>query len=81
MTDRLHKVEALARENGGTRVDGVEVGLGALSHISAAHCREHFERETAGTVAAGAELSLVVSDDPGHPQAQDIVLRSVSLGS
>ena len=81
MMDLLHKIEALARENGGTRVDGVEVWLGALSHISAAHFREHFERETAGTPAAGAELSLVVSDDPGHPQAQDIVLRSVSLES
>ena len=81
MTDLLHKIEHLARENGGTRVDAVEVWLGALCHISAAHFREHFERESAGTAAAGAELALVVSDDPRHPQAQDVVLRSVSLES
>jgi len=81
MTDLLHKIEALARDDGAARVAGVEVWLGALCHISAGHFREHFERETAGTVAAGAELSLVVSDDPQHPQAQDIVLRSVSLES
>ena len=81
MTDLLHKMEALARDDGAARVAGVEVWLGALCHISAAHFREHFERETAGTVAAGAELSLVVSDDLRHPQAQDIVLRSVSLES
>jgi len=81
MTDLLRKIEHLAREDGAARVAGVEVWLGALCHISAGHFREHFERETAGTVAAGAELSLVVSDDPRHPQAQDIVLRSVSLES
>jgi len=79
MTDLLHKVETLARENGGARVAGVEVWLGALCHISAEHFREHFAHETAGTAAEGAELSLVVSEDPKHPQAQDIVLRSVSL--
>ena len=81
MTDLLHKIEALAREDGAARVAAVEVWLGALCHISAGHFREHFERETAGSVAEGAELSLVVSDDPRHPQAQDIVLRSVSLES
>ncbi len=81
MTDLLHKIEALARDGGNARVVGVEVWLGALCYISAGHFREHFERETAGTVANGAELSLVTSDDPRHPQAQDIVLRSVSLES
>jgi hydrogenase nickel incorporation protein HypA/HybF len=79
MSDLLHKIEALAREDRGARVVAVEVWLGALCHISAAHFREHFERETTGTVAEGAELSLVVSDEPNHAQAQDIVLRSVSL--
>jgi hydrogenase nickel incorporation protein HypA/HybF len=81
MTDLLHKIEALAREDGAPRVAAVEVWLGALCHISAGHFREHFERETVGTLAEGAELSLLVSDDPRHPQAQDIVLRSVSLES
>ena len=81
MTDLLHKIEALAREDGAARVAQVEVWLGALCHVSAGHFREHFERETTGTVAEGAELSLVESDDPRHPQAQDIVLRSVSLES
>lgn len=81
MTDLLHKLEALAREDGAGRIAQVEVWLGALCHISAGHFREHFERETVGTVAEGAELSLIESDDPRHPQAQDIVLRSVSLES
>ena len=81
MTDLLHKIEALAREDGAARVAGVEVWLGALCHVSAGHFREHFERETVGTVAEGAELTLVESGDPRDPQAQDIVLRSVSLES
>jgi hydrogenase nickel incorporation protein HypA/HybF len=81
MTDLLHKIESIAREDGKSRIAGVEVWLGALCHVSAGHFREHFERETAGTVAEGAELSLVVSDDLRHPRAQDIVLRSVSLES
>jgi hydrogenase nickel incorporation protein HypA/HybF len=81
MTDLLRKVDALARENGGARVEGLEVWLGALCHISAGHFREHFAHESVGTAAEGAELSLVVSDDTRHPQAQDIVLRSVSLAA
>jgi len=79
MTDLLHKIEGVARDGGGARVVGVEVWLGALCHISAGHFREHFERETTGTLAEGAKLSLLVSDDLQHPQAQDMVLRSVSL--
>jgi len=79
ISDLLHKIEALASENVGSRVVAVEVWLGALCHISAAHFREHFERETKGTLAENAALSLLVSDDLRHPQAQDIVLRSVSL--
>jgi hydrogenase nickel incorporation protein HypA/HybF len=79
MTDLLRRIEALARANGAARVAAVEVWLGALCHVSAGHLREHFAREARGTAADGAELSLVVSDDPRHPQAQDIVLRSVSV--
>jgi hydrogenase nickel incorporation protein HypA/HybF len=79
ISDLLHKIEAVAREGKSARVVAVEVWLGALCHISAAHFREHFARGTAGTLAEGAELSLLVSDDPRHPQAQDILLRSVSL--
>jgi hydrogenase nickel incorporation protein HypA/HybF len=79
MSDLLHKIESLAAQDGGARVVAVEVWLGALCHISAVHFREHFERESRGTPAQDATLSLLVSDDPYDPRAQDIVLRSVSL--
>ena len=59
---------------------GVAVWIGALAHISASHFREHFEDGSRGSLAQGARLDIEVSDDPEHPQAQDILLRSIEVG-
>mgnify|MGYP001597188625 FL=1 len=77
--DLLTKIEELAARESGTQVTGVAVWLGALSHISAAHFREHFENETTGTIAERASLDIEVSDDIHHPQAQAILLRSIDI--
>lgn len=76
----LRKIDAVARQENAVRVVGVKVWLGALSHISASHFREHFEAGSRGGTADGACLDIEVSDDPDHPQAQDILLRSVEVG-
>jgi hydrogenase nickel incorporation protein HypA/HybF len=50
----MRKIDAIAREQGARRVVGVKVRLGALSHISPAHRREHFEAAATGTIAEAA---------------------------
>jgi len=79
VADLMHKIEEVAAAEGHGRVVRVDVWLGALSHISAEHFAEHFARAAAGTPAQGADLRVSVSDDPGHPNAQDILLYSLEL--
>ena len=77
--DLLSKINELAARESATSVTRVSVWLGALSHISAAHFREHFEHETGGSIAEHAELVIETSEDIDHPQAQDILLRSIEV--
>jgi hydrogenase nickel incorporation protein HypA/HybF len=77
--DVVHRIEDLARSTGASRVIAAKVWLGALSHLSAEHFREHFAVETRDTLAAGAVLQIEVSDDPEDPHAQHVRLESVDL--
>jgi hydrogenase nickel incorporation protein HypA/HybF len=47
--------------------------------MSPEHFAEHFEEVAAGTLAQGARLNATVSDDLGHPNAQDVLLKSLDL--
>ena len=49
MADLLRKVERIAEEHGRGRIVRLTVRLGALSHFSPSHFREHFDRASAGT--------------------------------
>jgi hydrogenase nickel incorporation protein HypA/HybF len=75
----MRHVNEVAARQGATRVAEVAVWLGALSHFSAAHFREHFDRAAQGGLAEGARLEIIVSDDIADSQAQDVVLRSVEV--
>ena len=79
MADLLRKIEQLASDAGAIKVTGVKVRLGALSHITPDHFREHFEVTVAGTVAEGAKLDVEQSEDRDDPNAQDILLESVDI--
>lgn len=67
---------AAAAEHQATRVTAVTVRLGALSHMSPAHFREHFEQAAAGTLAAGARIETIVETDIASPGAADVVLEA-----
>ena len=77
--DVVHRIEDLARSTGSRRVIAAKVWLGALSHLSAEHFREHFAIEARDTLAAGAVLHVEMSDDPNDPEAQHVRLESVDL--
>lgn len=79
MADLLKKIENVAKENDSDRVLSVKVKLGALSHISADHFREHFEHAIRGTVAEGADLDVEELTDESSPDAGDIMLESVEV--
>ena len=79
MADLMRKIEQVAVDNDAARVTRVRVWLGALAHITPEHFREHFEDGTRGTVAEGADLEVETSDDEAHPEAQQILLRSLDV--
>lgn len=81
MADLLHKIEELAKDTNSEKVTGVKVQLGALSHITPDHFREHFEIAIVGTVAEGATLDVELSDDEHDPNALSIVLASVDIAA
>ncbi len=77
--DVVRRIDELARSAGARRATGAKVWLGALSHLSAEHFREHFAIEARDTLAAGALLEIEMSADPADPHAQHIRLESVDL--
>ncbi|MBI5154621.1 hydrogenase maturation nickel metallochaperone HypA [Candidatus Poribacteria bacterium] len=77
--DLMRKIEDLARRNGATRVIKVRVKLGALSHLSAPHFREHFADVAPRSVADGAELEIEELLDNTDPRAQDVILESIEV--
>ena len=79
MMNLMHRVEEIARNERAQRIVSVSIWLGALSHISADHFAEHFERAAVGTLAEGAQLDIKVSNDPRHVNAQDMMLENVQV--
>ena len=79
MKGLMAQIEKLAAENKATRVTGVKVNLGALSHFTAEHFREHFEAAALGTKAALATLDVTLSEDIQAPDAQNVILESIEF--
>jgi hydrogenase nickel incorporation protein HypA/HybF len=77
--DIVRRMIELAQSSGACRVVRAKIWLGALSHLSAEHFREHFAMEARDTVAAGAVLEIEVSDDLNDLHAQNVRLESMSL--
>lgn len=79
MNDLMRKIEAEARSEGGRHVTRIRVRLGALSHFTADHFREHFVDASRGTVAEGAAVEVELAADPTEQNAQGVVLESIEL--
>jgi hydrogenase nickel incorporation protein HypA/HybF len=77
--DLVRRIEAVAAAEGGHRVSRIRVRLGALSHFTPEHFREHFDDAAAGTVAEGAEVDAVLMTDTTAPGAQGVLLETVEL--
>ncbi|MCD6069953.1 MAG: hydrogenase maturation protease [Microvirga sp.] len=79
MANLLRQIRKVAAAEQASRVVGIKVWCGALSHMSGVHFAEHFAQAAAGTIAEGAALDVAVSKDLTDPRAQDIVLESVDV--
>jgi hydrogenase nickel incorporation protein HypA/HybF len=79
MDDLMARIETEATAAGATRVTRVRVRLGALSHFTDAHFREHFADAARGTVAEGAEVEAELRVDPTEPEAQGVVLDEIDV--
>jgi hydrogenase nickel incorporation protein HypA/HybF len=79
MAHLMRQISEIAAAEQASRVVGIKVWCGALSHMSCAHFAEHFSLAAAGTLAEGAVLDVTVSDELTDPRAQDIVLESVDV--
>jgi hydrogenase nickel incorporation protein HypA/HybF len=79
MNDLMREIEAVARADGAARVTRVAVRLGALSHFTPEHFREHFVDAARGTLAEGAAVDAVLEDDLDDPGAAGVVLESVEV--
>ena len=79
MDDLMREIAARASAEGATRVTWITVKLGALSHFTPGHFREHFEDASRGTLAEGAEIEAELLTDPTEPNAQGVVLESIDI--
>lgn len=79
MRGLMSQIATLAEAEGAKRVTNVHVWLGALSHMSPDHFREHFDQSSPGSIAEGASLTIDTSDDLKNPNAQEIVIESIEV--
>ena len=79
MIHLMRQIEEVAAREGATAVRGVKVRLGALSHFTEEHFREHFDVEAKGGVAQHARLDIESSADIYAPGAQDVILEAVEI--
>jgi len=74
MNALMRRIGAIAQASGAQRVTKVSVRLGALSHMSPAHFREHFEDAARGSPAEGAAIQAETTQD-----LHDVFLVDVEL--
>jgi hydrogenase nickel incorporation protein HypA/HybF len=79
LKDIMKKLESISNENNSAKINKATIRLGALSHISSEHFKEHFYEATKGTAAEKATLEIIESKEMNDPHAQDIILESVEL--
>ena len=79
INDLIRKISTIAHEQRARKVLSVTVKLGALSHISPDHFREHFVHASHGTISEGARLTIIVMTDATDPQSQEVLLENVEV--
>jgi hydrogenase nickel incorporation protein HypA/HybF len=79
MDDLMREILRRVHAEGARRVTRVRVRLGALSHFTDDHFREHFEDAARGTIAEGARVEAELGVDPTDAAAQSVVLEELDV--
>jgi hydrogenase nickel incorporation protein HypA/HybF len=79
MRDLVGRIDELAAAEQATAVTRIRVRLGALSHFTPEHFREHFDDAARGTRAEGAAVDATLSEDATAVDAAGVVLETVEL--
>lgn len=75
----MHKLDEVVDQNNAQRVKRVRVQLGALSHFTSEHFKEHFVILSRGTRAEGAVVDAVEMSDESDANAFGVVLESIEI--
>lgn len=81
MNNLIKKILLLAEKERATQVTKVSVKLGALSHMSPQHFKEHFDISAKGTIAENAIIDAEEDFDVEDPNAQTILLKSIDVAN
>ena len=79
MADLIAEINRLSTQHRGRNIVRVRVWLGALSHFTPAHFREHFAVAAQASYARNAAVDIETSDDVADPRAQGVVLKSLEF--
>ena len=79
MDNLIKKILLLAQQEHAVKVTKVSVTLGALSHMSKEHFKEHFDIAALGTIAQDAEIEAEQSEDIYDPNAAFVILRKIDV--
>lgn len=79
MASLLNKIKIIAAEERAQKVDSVSIWMGASAEVTAEHFKQSFTRDSAGTIIENAELIVVQSKDKEHPQAEEVLLKSLDV--
>ena len=79
MRDVIGRIVEVAESEGARGVTKVSVRLGALSHFTPEHFREHYVDAARGTLAEGASVVATLDEDITAPDAQGVVVESIEL--
>jgi Zn finger protein HypA/HybF involved in hydrogenase expression len=76
----MRKIDSVARAEGASRVTQITVRLGPALRLTPEHFQEHFDWESRGTLAEGAEV-LIKNWTEAYGDAAAILLESVDLAA
>lgn len=79
MEDLMGKILSLAEKENASKVTKISVKLGALSHFSPEHFKEHFDIVAKGTIAENAVLEAEEDNNLDDPHAQSVLLKSIDV--
>ena len=79
MRDVVGRIVEVAHGEGASGVAKVSVRLGALSHFTPEHFREHYVDAARGTAAEGAIVEATLDEDLAAPHAQGVLVESIEL--